>query len=91
MIVCRDRDEIQVTFTLLGVQPQDMKVHNDLSDTEMRDKLDEKLADPEIYESSRAGDRAVWQKKHAECMDALDRAEELWMKALEKLEVAEAQ
>jgi len=59
--------------------------------TEMQDKLDEKLADPEIYESSRAGDRAVWQKKHAECMDALDRAEELWMKALEKLEVAEAQ
>ena len=59
--------------------------------TEMQDKLDEKLADPEIYESCRAGDRAVWQKKHAECMDALDRAEELWMKALEKLEVAEAQ
>ena len=41
MFVCRDRDEIQVTFTLLGVQPQDMKVHNDLSDTEMRDKLEE--------------------------------------------------
>ena len=41
MSVCRDRDEILVTFTWLGVQPQDMKVHNDLSDTEMRDKLEE--------------------------------------------------
>jgi ATP-binding cassette subfamily F protein 3 len=34
---------------------------------------------------------AVWQKKHAECIEALERAEGLWMDALEKLEQAEAQ
>jgi ATP-binding cassette subfamily F protein 3 len=31
---------------------------------------------------------AVWQKKYSEVMDAMDRAEELWMKAQEKLEKA---
>lgn len=54
----------------------------------MRDKLATKLADPALYEPERAGDRAVWQKKYAEVMDAVDRAEELWMTALEKLEKA---
>ncbi len=32
----------------------------------------------------------VWQKKYAEVMEALDRAEALWIAALEKLEKAEA-
>jgi ATP-binding cassette subfamily F protein 3 len=31
----------------------------------------------------------VWQKKHAEVIDGLERAEMLWMEALEKLESAE--
>jgi ATP-binding cassette subfamily F protein 3 len=31
----------------------------------------------------------VWQKKYGEVMEAQDRAEELWVKALEKLELAE--
>ncbi|WP_095589134.1 ABC-F family ATP-binding cassette domain-containing protein [Actibacterium ureilyticum] len=56
---------------------------------EMRDKLAVKLADPEIYEPERNGDLQVWQKKYAEVMDGLDRAEALWMSALEKLETAE--
>ncbi len=59
--------------------------------SEMRDKLDEKLADPELYEKGKVSGVEVWQKKHAECIEALERAEALWMKALEKLEVAESQ
>ena len=31
----------------------------------------------------------VWQKKYAEVMDGLERAEGLWMTALEKLEAAQ--
>ncbi|NQY59946.1 ABC-F family ATP-binding cassette domain-containing protein [Cognatishimia sp.] len=58
--------------------------------TEMREKLDEKLADPTLYDGSKTNDIAVWQKKHAEVIEALDRAEGLWMDALEKLETAEA-
>ncbi|MCL4107554.1 UNVERIFIED_CONTAM: hypothetical protein GTU68_022015 [Idotea baltica] len=54
----------------------------------MRDKLAKKLADPELYEN-KTGEIEVWQKKYAECMDALDRAEAMWMAALEKLETAE--
>lgn len=57
--------------------------------TDMREKLDAKLADPTLYESGKQSDIEVWQKKHAECVEALDRAEALWMDALEKLEMAE--
>jgi len=54
----------------------------------MRDKLSVKLADPALYETARKGEAEVWQKKYAEVMDGLDRAETLWMSALEKLEAA---
>lgn len=57
--------------------------------TEMRDKLDAKLADPALYDGSKQDEIALWQKKHAEVMDGLERAETLWMDALEKLETAE--
>jgi len=53
---------------------------------EMRDKLAKKLASPEMYEPENLSEAAVWQKKYAEVMNALDRAEELWLSALEKLE-----
>ena len=56
---------------------------------EMRQKLADKLADPDIYEPERKGDLGVWQKKYAEVMEALDRAEALWIASLEKLEKAE--
>ena len=55
---------------------------------EMRDKLAVKLARPELYE--RPEEAVIWQKKYAEVMDGLDRAEALWMAAAEKLEAAEA-
>lgn len=57
--------------------------------TEMREKLDEKLADPNLYDGSNPEEIAKWQKKHAEVIDGLERAETLWMDALEKLESAE--
>ncbi|RID93441.1 ABC transporter ATP-binding protein [Gemmobacter lutimaris] len=57
---------------------------------DMRDKLAAKLADPELYEDSRKGDLAVWNKKYAEVMEALDRAESLWLDAQEALEMAGA-
>jgi ATP-binding cassette subfamily F protein 3 len=53
----------------------------------MRDKLAKKLANPELYE--RPGEAVVWQKKYAEVMEGLDRAEALWMQAAEKLEKTE--
>ena len=55
---------------------------------EMRDKLAVKLAKPELYE--RPEEAVIWQKKYAEVMEGLDRAEDLWMKAAERLEAAEA-
>jgi len=57
---------------------------------EMRDKLATKLADPELYEDTRIGELETWNKKYAEVMEAVDRAEGLWMTALEKLEKAQA-
>jgi len=56
---------------------------------DMADKLAKKLADPTLYEDEKLGEMEVWQKKYAEVRDAQDRAEDLWMKALEKLEKAE--
>jgi len=57
---------------------------------EMRDRLVKKLADPALYEDERKDEAAVWQRKYTEVLEALDRAEALWMAALEKLEKAEA-
>ncbi|PIE12388.1 MAG: glycosyl transferase family 1, partial [Rhodobacterales bacterium] len=56
---------------------------------EMREKLAAKLADPALYEDDRIGDLEVWQKKYAEVMEGLDKAEALWMAASERLEAAE--
>ncbi len=52
----------------------------------MRDRLAEKLADPALYDDP--AEAAVWQKKYAEVMEALDRAEALWLAAEERLEAA---
>ena len=57
--------------------------------TQMKEKLDSKLGDPEMYEPENKDQAKVWQGKHAEVMVALGRAETMWMKALEKLEKAE--
>jgi ATP-binding cassette subfamily F protein 3 len=56
---------------------------------EMRDRLAKKLADPELYESTRIGELETWNKKYAEVMEGLDRAEAMWLQAQERLETAE--
>ncbi len=56
---------------------------------EMEEKLTKKLADPALYDGERVSEAEVWQKKYAELRDARDRAEELWMRAQEKLDKAE--
>jgi ATP-binding cassette subfamily F protein 3 len=53
---------------------------------DMRDKLATKLANPELYEAARIGELEVWNKKYAEVMEGLDRAEALWLDAQERLE-----
>jgi ATP-binding cassette subfamily F protein 3 len=55
---------------------------------QMRDRLAKKLADPGMYEPNKIGEAEVWQKKYAEVMEGLDRAESLWLTAQEKLEQA---
>ncbi|MGJ8545390.1 MAG: ABC-F family ATP-binding cassette domain-containing protein [Sulfitobacter sp.] len=56
---------------------------------DMREKLAKKLADPALYEKDKVGELEVWNRKYAEVMGALERAETLWMAAAEKLEQAE--
>ncbi|MEY4872405.1 MAG: hypothetical protein RLZZ563_1735 [Pseudomonadota bacterium] len=55
---------------------------------DMRDKLAKKLADPALYESDRIGELETWNRKYAEVMEGLDRAEALWLAAEEKLDAA---
>ncbi|MFW2543499.1 ATP-binding cassette domain-containing protein [Primorskyibacter sp. 2E107] len=56
---------------------------------DMREKLAKKLADPALYETARKHELETWNKKYAEVMDGLRRAEGLWEAALEKLDAAE--
>ncbi len=56
----------------------------------MRDKLAKKLADPALYEDGRKGELETWNRKYAEVMEGLHRAEALWLAAVEQLEAAEA-
>ena len=56
---------------------------------DMRDKLAKKLADPTLYDEDAGNKAEPWQRKYSEVMNAIDRADAMWMKALEKLEKAE--
>ncbi len=58
--------------------------------TEMHEKLSTKLADPALYEDSRIGELENWNRKFAEVVEAMQRAEALWVAAAERLETAEA-
>lgn len=57
---------------------------------DMRNRLATKLADPDLYEAARLGELETWNRKYAEVMEALDKAEHLWLQAQEKLETATA-
>ncbi|SCM68383.1 ribosomal protection-like ABC-F family protein [Donghicola eburneus] len=56
---------------------------------EMKEKLEVKLADPDLYDPARKDEALQWQKKMAEVEEALVRAEGLWEDAMMKLEEAE--
>ncbi len=56
---------------------------------EMRATIDARLADPALYDKP-AAEAEKLQRKRAEVEEGLDRAEALWMAALEQLEAAEA-
>ncbi|WP_282151032.1 ABC-F family ATP-binding cassette domain-containing protein [Ruegeria atlantica] len=58
--------------------------------TDMHDKLSAKLADPALYEDDRKNDLATWNRKFAEVVQAMQKAEALWVVAAERLEKAEA-
>ena len=58
--------------------------------TGMREKLQEKLADPVLYDEAKKQDLAVWTAKFAEVEEAMGRAELMWLEAQEKLDLAEA-
>lgn len=57
--------------------------------SEMQAEIAKRLADPKIYEDQNAAKRDVYQKKYSEVMEAMDRAEAMWLKAQSKLEKAE--
>lgn len=57
---------------------------------DMREKLAKKLADPALYEDGRKGELETWNRKYAEVMEGLHKAEALWEAAAEKLEKAES-
>ena len=79
------RDEMQDIRAELRRCEARMEKLND-----MRDKLAKKLADPALYQDERLGELETWNRKYAEVMEGLDRAEALWLKAQERLEAAEA-
>ncbi len=54
--------------------------------SEMRQRLAAKLADPAMYAPARVAETENWQRKFAEVEEGLERAEALWLKALERLE-----
>ncbi len=57
---------------------------------EMRDKIDVLLADPTLYQKG-PDEISKLQKKRAEIMDGLDRAESIWMDAESRLEAAQTE
>ena len=57
--------------------------------TDMHEKLSAKLADPTLCGDDRIADLEMWNRKFAEVVEALTRAESLWVAAAERLENAE--
>ena len=55
---------------------------------EMRDAIDARLANPLLYSRGDGEEIETLQRKRAEVQDGLQRAEALWLAALERLEGA---
>ena len=58
---------------------------------ELKEKIENRLIDPDLYEPINRDKLRVLQGKAREINDGLARAEELWMKAAEELEMAKAE
>lgn len=58
---------------------------------ELKEKIEERLIDPDLYEPVNRDKLRVLQGKAREINDGLKRAEEMWVKAAEELEEAKAQ
>ncbi len=54
--------------------------------TEMRDNIDRRLGNKALYERGDIEEIDKWTKKRKEVIKGLERAENMWMKAMEKLE-----
>lgn len=57
--------------------------------SDMHEKLSTKLADPALYEDDKINDLETWNRKFAEVVEAMQKAETLWVAAAERLENAE--
>ncbi len=55
----------------------------------MREAINSRLSNPILYARADPGEMEKLQKKRAEILEGLSRAESLWIKALERLETAE--
>jgi len=50
---------------------------------DMLDRLDAKLAEPGFYQDTPMDEITRWQEKHSEVTAAIEKAETLWLQALE--------
>jgi len=57
---------------------------------EMHAKLSAKLADPALYDDAKIHELESWNRKFAECEEAMLKAESLWIEAQERLDAAES-
>ena len=57
---------------------------------DMHGKLSAKLADPALYDDARIHELESWNRKFAECEEAMQKAEALWIEAQQRLDLAEA-
>ncbi|MEO1551125.1 MAG: ABC-F family ATP-binding cassette domain-containing protein [Pseudomonadota bacterium] len=55
----------------------------------MLNKLDAKFAEPGFYQDTPMAELTRWQAKHAEVLEAIDKAEALWLTALEAQDAQE--
>ena len=75
--------------TLLAMKAEVRKCEARVEKIEaMRETLAKKLADTALYEPGRKGELETWNKKYAEVMDGLRRAEALWEAAAGSVENA---
>ncbi|QIE54582.1 ABC-F family ATP-binding cassette domain-containing protein [Pikeienuella piscinae] len=84
----RDRAAERATLATLRAEARAAEARVAKIET-MKAKIDEALADPDLYISQPKHRFAQLQKKRAEIVEGLERAEQIWLKAQERLDDAE--